>query len=141
MACASAVVFDGDRVLLVLRGRQPSKGLWSVPGGRIEVGETALEAVVREIREETGLEAEIVGVCGFYEPVIRYANGALVRPYRITVHFGRCKGEPRAGGDAADARFFQVDACRELELTADTGDWISKAAKMLGEHAAPVSSP
>lgn len=141
MACASAVLLDGDRVLLVLRGKEPSKGLWSVPGGRVEPGETALEAARREIREETGLEAEIAGVCGIYEPVVRSPAGILLRPYRITVHFGRCSGEPRAGGDAADARFFALDECRHLDMTEHTLDWIVRAAQMLEEQASPAPLP
>ena len=58
--CVGAVAIDDDRLLLVRRGRQPGAGLWSVPGGRVESGETLAEAVVRELLEETGVE----GVCG-----------------------------------------------------------------------------
>jgi len=54
-----AFVLDGDRVLLIRRGRPPGEGLWSVPGGRLEPGETLAQAVAREVREETGLVVEV----------------------------------------------------------------------------------
>jgi ADP-ribose pyrophosphatase YjhB (NUDIX family) len=58
--CVGAVVIDADRLLMVRRGHPPAFGEWSVPGGRVEAGETLAEAVVREVAEETGLEI----VCG-----------------------------------------------------------------------------
>src|SRR3954463_6150734 len=58
--CVGAVVHDAaGRLLLIRRGHEPSRGLWSLPGGRIEAGETAEQAVVREVREETGLEVRV----------------------------------------------------------------------------------
>ena len=59
---ASIAVFKGDTVLLVQRGRAPFRGLWSLPGGSIEPGESAREAALRELKEETGITAEIEGV-------------------------------------------------------------------------------
>ena len=59
---ASIAVFKGDTVLLVQRGRAPFRGLWSLPGGSIEPGESASEAALRELKEETGITAEIEGV-------------------------------------------------------------------------------
>ena len=59
-----AMIARGDRVLLVRRGREPAKGIWTVPGGGVELGETVEEAVRREIREETGLEIALNGVLG-----------------------------------------------------------------------------
>ena len=59
---ASIAVFKGDTVLLVQRARAPFRGLWSLPGGSIEPGESAREAALRELKEETGITAEIEGV-------------------------------------------------------------------------------
>ena len=62
--CVGAVVVHDGQLLLVRRGQEPGKGLWSVPGGRVEAGESLAEACVREVREETGLDVvagEVVG--------------------------------------------------------------------------------
>ena len=67
--CVGAVAVDDERLLLVRRGRPPAAGSWSVPGGRIERGETAGEAVVREVREETGLEALCGPLLGWVERI------------------------------------------------------------------------
>ena len=107
--CAGAVVRDGEgRVLLVQRGHEPSLGLWSVPGGRIEPGESARAAAAREVREETGLDvhigAELVRVVvGDYE----------ITDFAATV----AGGELRAGDDAADVRWCTLEELATLPLT------------------------
>jgi 8-oxo-dGTP diphosphatase len=100
--CAGAVIKDGNgRLLLILRGHEPGKGLWSIPGGRIEPGETDEEAVVREVREETGLQV----TCGPHLGSVERPGlaGAIVeiRDYSAVV----VSGELAAGDDAADARW------------------------------------
>jgi ADP-ribose pyrophosphatase YjhB (NUDIX family) len=100
--CVGAVIKDpAGRMLLILRGHEPGKGLWSVPGGRIEPGETDQQAVVREVREETGLEV----VCGPLLGIVERPGlaGAIVdiRDYVAFV----AGGIVTAGDDAADARW------------------------------------
>ena len=82
-AGASAVLFRGESVLLTERGDGPSEGLWSLPGGSIEAGETAEDAARREVREETGLEAHIVGLAGVYDIIDRDDTDAVVLHYVI----------------------------------------------------------
>lgn len=109
--CAGAVVRDAvGRLLVVRRGRPPAEGLWSLPGGRIEAGETAAEAAVREVREETGLHVEAGAV--LITAVI--ADGA----YRVQDFAARVVGgELRAGDDASEVRWVTEAELGALEVT------------------------
>lgn len=108
--CAGAVVRDDlGRILLVQRGRAPSAGLWSLPGGRIEPGETAVDAAAREVREETGLEVAVGPLLLSAE----LAGGYRVQDFAATV----VGGELRAGDDASDARWVTEEELARLPLT------------------------
>ncbi len=112
MPCVGAVIMDrAQRLLLIQRGHEPAAGLWSLPGGRIEPGETDEQAVRREIREECGL---IVSCGPLLGAVDRTGPGGAVieiRDYRATVSGGAL----RAGDDAADARWAGPGELAELE--------------------------
>lgn len=96
--CVGAVVLDDEgRLLVVQRGRAPSAGCWTVPGGRVEHGERAEQAVVREVAEETGLQVEVTGFVGFVE-VMDDAHHAVILDFAATVMGGALA----AGDDAAD---------------------------------------
>ena len=106
--CAGAVVRDGSgRVLLVLRANDPGAGLWSIPGGRIEPGESSRDAAAREVCEETGLDVE-VGHLLLTGPVGDY----VVDDYAATV----VGGTLRPGDDATEARWFTVEQMLALPL-------------------------
>jgi 8-oxo-dGTP diphosphatase len=110
--CVGAVVHDAQgRLLLIRRGHAPSAGLWSVPGGRMEAGESEAQAVVREVAEETALRVHPEGVLGR----VRIDGDGLV----FTVTDWACtmlepEQLPVAGDDAADVAF--VDAARLAAL-------------------------
>ena len=102
------VVMRGDEVLLVRRGTPPRLGQWSLPGGRIEFGETVEAAALRELKEETGVEADLLGLIEVLDAVFTSrTNGDVTRHYVLIDFAARwVSGEPVAGDDAADARFF-----------------------------------
>ena len=111
--CAGAIVLDGTgRLLLIRRGNPPSQGSWSVPGGRCGPGESAADACVREVAEETGLS---VGVQRFAGHVER--DGPDGRIYDIDDFVCTVLGGTlRAGDDAAEVRWVQRVELADLEL-------------------------
>jgi 8-oxo-dGTP diphosphatase len=129
---ASAAIFRRRQVLLVERGKGPLAGLWSLPGGHIEPGETARAAALREVREETGVAAEIAGLLDVHEVIRRGPRRRLLAHYLLVVLYGRwVSGEPAAAGDAAAARFVPLDAIDGLAMTDGAPDLIRRAWKML----------
>ena len=100
------VCLRGDEVLLIRRGRPPRAGQWSLPGGRIEPGERAIEAALRELMEETGVSADILGLIDVVDGLFP-ADG---RHYVLIDYAARwTAGEPRAGDDAVEAVFLPLD--------------------------------
>jgi ADP-ribose pyrophosphatase YjhB (NUDIX family) len=79
----SAAIFKDGRVLLVRRAQAPAKDVWTLPGGRVEVGETLVECVTREIAEETGLAIDVVGLAGYREMILPADVGARGRHFVI----------------------------------------------------------
>lgn len=105
------VCLRGDEVLLIRRGTPPRQGEWSLPGGRIEAGERAVDAALRELREETGIEAEITGLIDVVDGLFPEAG----RHYVLIDYAARwVSGEPTAGDDAMEARFVALDQVEAL---------------------------
>jgi len=128
----SAAIFRGREVLLVERGKGELQGFWSLPGGHIEPGEPARAAALREVREETGVTAELAGLVDIHEVMRRDAAGGLLAHYVIIVWYGRwVDGEPVAGSDAATARFVPLDAIDTLPLTEAAPDFVRRAWALL----------
>jgi 8-oxo-dGTP diphosphatase len=113
--CVGAVVRDeSGRILVVRRARPPSEGLWSIPGGRVEPGETLVEAVRREVREETGLDVDVQGILGHVD----IPHGELV--YEVADFAARVSGNVPplvAGDDAAEARWVTAAELSDLPTT------------------------
>ena len=112
--CVGAIVTDErGRLLMIQRGHDPGAGLWSIPGGRIEPGETDAQALAREMLEETNLQVEVGNLIG---RVQREGLGGTIidiRDYAATVTGGTL----RAGDDAADARWVTAAELGRLEVT------------------------
>ena len=130
-----AIIIEEGRVVLVKRGHPPLEGKWSIPGGVLEIGETLRKAAVREVLEETGLAVEPGELLGVFERVIPDEQGRM-RYHYVLIDF-LCRPvsrEPRAGSDAADARWFGRTELPALNLAADTNDVVSKGlARTLSE--------
>jgi 8-oxo-dGTP diphosphatase len=94
-----ALIFQRDKILLVERGHEPLKGYWSLPGGVLEPGETLVEGVCREVREETGLEVKPLGVLEIFERIIRDARGAPEYHYVLIDYVCRVVGGTLGAAD------------------------------------------
>jgi mutator protein MutT len=111
------VIHDGG-VVLIRRGKEPLKGRWSVPGGTVELGETLEEAVVRELREETGLEVRPVCLLAVFERIDRRDDAVL---YHYVIADYLCElvsGAPRAGSDAEAVSLVRPEDLSGYDLTA-----------------------
>lgn len=131
-AAVSVAVFHEDRVLLVKRGRPPLKGLWSLPGGHIETGEAAVDAVKRELREETAIEAKILGISGVKDFIQQNDRGDVLSHRVILVFYGIWeKGEISAGSDAQDTAWLDADRLDSLDVTEGLLKIIADTKKIL----------
>lgn len=115
------VCLRGDQVLLIKRGTAPRLGQWSLPGGRMELGETTIAAGLRELKEETGVEAQILGLIDVIDGVFPARPGPDGKSGEITRHYVLIDyaarwicGEPVAGDDAAEARFVSREEAMAL---------------------------
>jgi ADP-ribose pyrophosphatase YjhB (NUDIX family) len=113
------IAFDEqDHVLLIRRGHEPGRGLWTVPGGHVELGEALHAAVTRELHEETGLEVEVGPQVELLERIGRDPAGAVTYHFVIIDFLVRIVGGVLAAGeDAADARFVGLAELAELPHT------------------------
>jgi len=126
---ASVAVFRDGRVLLALRARPR---LWSLPGGRIEPGETAEQTALRELREEVGVEAEIVAPAGVREAVWRDRNGTVVARFRIQAFAARWRaGEPMTGPEAIEMRWVDPEKVGELKTTEGLAEIVAAARRLV----------
>lgn len=127
MLGVGALIFNRDRILLVERGKEPLNGYWSIPGGVLETGETLEQGVVREVREETGLEVKPVKVLEIFERIIRDASGAAEYHYVLIDYICRITGgELSAADDASRAAWVPHRLLSSYQITAGTVPVIEK---------------
>lgn len=131
VVAVGVLLLDGDRVLLVQRGRPPQAGRWTVPGGGVEVGETLEAAALRELREETGLSCTLGPIVEVLDRVVRDGDGRVEYHYVILDFLGGApSGELRAASDCADARWFALDDIDRLDTTDGLAPVIARARAM-----------
>ena len=128
----SAAIVRAGQVLLVRRARPPAAGLFSLPGGVVELGETLEEAVVREVREETGLTIEPVGLAGFRETIVRDGDARIERHFVILPFAARWRaGEVELNEELSEARWLEPAGIAELPTTPGLGEIVANALKRL----------
>jgi len=115
------VAVKDDRVLLIRRAKPPRVGGWSLPGGRQRLGETVRETARRELREETGVEAEVTALLDVVDSITRDDEGAIAYHYTLVDFLAEWRGgAPRAGGDAAEALWADPADLEAYELWDET---------------------
>lgn len=127
---ASAACFRNGQLLLVRRRNPPQ--VWTLPGGRIELGETAAEAARRELLEETGVDAEIAGFAGYREAMLRNRSGKIDRHFVILAFAARwLSGEAQAGDELAAAEWIEPEALGTYKTTEGLAEIIETARRAL----------
>ena len=130
-----ALIFERGKILLVERGKQPLKGYWSLPGGVLETGETLAEGIIREVREETGLEVKPVKVLEIFERIMRDAEGQAEYHYVLIDYICRVTGGLlRAADDASRAEWVARRDLADYTITTGTLPVIEKGFRARGRR-------
>ncbi|MBP2018868.1 ADP-ribose pyrophosphatase YjhB (NUDIX family) [Symbiobacterium terraclitae] len=123
MPSCHALIMDGQQVLLVLRANPPLRGYWGLPGGRVELGETVEQALLREVREETGLDVTIERYLGYRDAIDRDESGRVRYHYVVQYFLARpAGGALTPSDDAAEARWVPLAELSGLPVT-DAVEW------------------
>jgi ADP-ribose pyrophosphatase YjhB (NUDIX family) len=123
-----ALIFHRGRILMAERGKPPLMGQWSLPGGLVETGESLADAIRREVREETGLEVDLLGVFEIFERIM--PDGAGLAEYHYVLIDYICHvagGTLAAGSDAHRVSWFRREELAALDITAGTLAVIERA--------------
>lgn len=133
---ASLALFEGGKVLLAQRGRGWRAGAWSLPGGRVEPGETLAEAALREAHEEIGVTAALHGFVGYLESIERDGAGALKHHFIVCVFAGRIvAGTPSLSEECAGLAWVDPLDPGPRDMTFGLPGMLARAAAFVAEHA------
>ena len=131
LAVSAAILRDG-KVLIVRRARKPALGVYTLPGGVVEAGETLEEAVRREVREETALDIEPVALAGHREVIIRDAQARTERHFVILCFASRwLSGEPQLNDELDEARWIDPQELAGLKTTEGLAEIVAAAVARL----------
>jgi ADP-ribose pyrophosphatase YjhB (NUDIX family) len=123
-----ALILRRGRIVLVERGREPLRGYWSLPGGVVEAGERLEEAIRREVREETGLDVEPLGVFEVFERISRDSRGRPEYHYVLIDYLCRLRGgKLKPADDVASARWVSPAELNSFQITEGTLPVIRRA--------------
>jgi ADP-ribose pyrophosphatase YjhB (NUDIX family) len=132
LAVSAAIIRDG-RVLIVRRARPPAYGVFTLPGGGVEAGETLREAIIREVLEETALTIEPLGLAGYREAIARDADGTVERHFVILPFAARwLAGEVALNEELAEARWLVPSDLDGLKTTEGLADVVRAAYAIAG---------
>lgn len=135
LAVSAAIIRDG-KVLVVRRARNPALGIYTLPGGGVETGETLMQAVTREVREETSMDIEPVALAGHREAIARDAQGRVERHFVILCFAARwLSGEPVLNEELDDARWLAPAALSSLRTTEGLAEIVAAAIERLDRPA------
>ncbi len=125
---ASIAVLREGRVLLAARANEPLRGVWTLPGGLVEPGETLAKAALRELREEVGVEARVLGSLTPTEIILRDSDGRLRHHYVVHPHAALWRsGEPKPGPEALDVRWATPGDVAGLPTTPGLAETLAEA--------------
>ena len=128
-----AMILDEDRILLEKRKNSPGKGKWSVPGGLVDLGETVEEAIIREVKEETGLEVYNPRLVDVVSYVSLDERGSVMYHYVIIDYLVTSRGgKPKASSDAEDLKWVPLDKVEEYDLTESFRRFFQQNREKLG---------
>jgi len=128
----SAAIFRDGRVLIVRRGRPPAHGLYTLPGGGVELGETLEDAIKREVREETGLEIAPLELVGFRQAIVRDPEGRVERHFVILPFAARwIQGEVSLNEELAEAHWLTSAGLAGLKTTEGLAQIVAAAAERI----------
>ena len=135
LAVSAAIIRNG-KVLVVRRARKPALGIYTLPGGGVETGETLMQAVTREVREETSMDIEPVALAGHREAIARDAQGRVERHFVILCFAARwLSGEPVLNEELDDARWLAPAALSSLRTTEGLAEIVAAAIERLDRPA------
>jgi 8-oxo-dGTP diphosphatase len=113
-----AIIVQEGKILLAKRGSEPGKGKWSVPGGLVELGEKLGKAVVREVKEETSLDVEVIRLIDAIDNIIPDSNGKLRFHFVILDYLTKLKGGTlQSSSDVLDTHWVRIDEAEDYDLT------------------------
>jgi len=135
MVGVGAIIVQDGKILIVRRGSEPGKGKWSVPGGLVELGETVEQAVVREVREECGLDVEVDKLIDIVDSMTFDKNGRLKYHFIILDFFVKIKGgKLRPGDDAKEALWVPLEEVENYDLTKTFKEFLKRNMEKLRNY-------